>query len=97
MKINLHMSDIQRRPEHDVLSTTIWQKFKLLIFFIQKTQHATHILKLVDKICKYEMNLASIVEDTEQTQFGLQRDDLASIAEDTERTQFGLQRDGRLQ
>ena len=27
----------------------------------------THLLKLVDKMCKYEMDLASIVEDTEQT------------------------------
>ena len=30
----------------------------------------THLLKLVDKICKYEIDLASIVEDTDQTWFG---------------------------
>ena len=30
-----------------------------------KSQHATHLLKLVDKMCKYEMGLASIVEDTD--------------------------------
>ena len=29
----------------------------------------THILKLVDNMCKYQMDLASIVEDTEQTYF----------------------------
>ena len=31
-----------------------------------------HILKLVDFMCKYKVNLASIVEDTEQTRFGLE-------------------------
>ena len=28
--------------------------------------HATHVLKLLDKMCKYEMDPASIVEDTER-------------------------------
>ena len=28
---------------------------------------ATHLLKLLDKMCKYEMDLMSIVEDTERT------------------------------
>ena len=40
----------------------------------QKTQHATHLLKLVDKMCKYEMDPASIVEDTERTRFCPQTD-----------------------
>ena len=31
--------------------------------------HATHILKLLDKMCKYEMDQASIVADTEWTRF----------------------------
>ena len=39
-----------------------------------KTQHATHLLKLVDKMCKYEMDPVSIVEDTERTQFCPQTD-----------------------
>ena len=29
----------------------------------------THLLKLLDKMCKYEMDPASIVEDTERTPF----------------------------
>ena len=29
----------------------------------------THLLKLIDKMCKYEMDPASIVEDTERSQF----------------------------
>ena len=32
-------------------------------------QYVTHLLKLFDKICKYEMDTASIVENTEWTQF----------------------------
>ena len=39
-----------------------------------KTQHATHLLKLVDKICKYEMDMASIVDDTQWTRFFPQTD-----------------------
>ena len=39
-----------------------------------KTSHATHLLKLVDKMCKYEMDLVNVVEDTEQTQFCPQMD-----------------------
>ena len=40
----------------------------------QETQHATHLLKLVDKMCKYEMDPTSIVEDTERTRFCPQTD-----------------------
>ena len=42
---------------------------------LMKTLHATHLLmKLFDKMCKYEMDPASIVEDTEQTRFCPQMD-----------------------
>ena len=40
-------------------------------FIFEKTLHATHLLKLFDKICKDEMDPASIVEDTEGTPFCL--------------------------
>ena len=33
-------------------------------YILQKPLHATHFLKLLDKMCKYEMDPASIVEDT---------------------------------
>ena len=36
---------------------------------LQQTLHATHLLKLLNKMCKYQMDLTSIVEDTEQTWF----------------------------
>ena len=34
----------------------------------------THLLKLVDKMCRYQMDPASFVEDTEWTPFGLNTD-----------------------
>ena len=34
----------------------------------------SHLLKLFGKICKYETDPASIVEDIDQTRFGLQTD-----------------------
>ena len=34
-----------------------------------KTLHTTHLLGLLDKMCKYEMDPTSIVEDTEQTPY----------------------------
>ena len=34
----------------------------------------THLLKLLDKMCKYELDPTSIVEDTEGTQFCPQTD-----------------------
>ena len=41
---------------------------------LQWTLHTTHFLKLLDKMCKYVMDLASIVEDTEQIWFHPQTD-----------------------
>ena len=52
----------------DVLSHVLKKKIaKLQILELKKNWNTTHLLKLVDKI-----NPASIVEDTEQTRFGLQ-------------------------
>ena len=36
--------------------------------------HTTHLLKLLDKMCKYEMDPMSILEDTERTRFCPQTD-----------------------
>ena len=48
----------------------------ILHFFcmFENTLHATHFLKLFDKICKHEMDPVSIVEDTEGTPFCPQMD-----------------------
>ena len=48
---------------------TNFPKLQIFKFWRKKTLHATHLLKLLDKMCKYEMDLASIVEDTERTGF----------------------------
>ena len=42
--------------------------------FQKRALHATHLLKLLDKMCKYEMDPMSIVEDTERTRFCPQTD-----------------------
>ena len=41
---------------------------------LNKSLHETHFLKLLDKMHKYEMDLVSIVEDTERTLFCPQTD-----------------------
>ena len=45
-------------------------KFQIL----KRALHATHLLKLLDKMCKYEMDLMSIVVGTERTRFCPQTD-----------------------
>ena len=41
---------------------------------LKRALHATHLLKLLDKMYKYEMDPMSIVEDTERTRFCPQTD-----------------------
>ena len=41
---------------------------------LKQTLHATHLLKLLDNMCKYEMDPTSIVKDTERTRFCPQTD-----------------------
>ena len=41
---------------------------------LKQPLYATHLLKLLDKMCKYEMDPMSIVEDTERTRFCPQTD-----------------------
>ena len=43
---------------------------KISIFLILKQAlHMTHLLELFDKMCKHEMDLIGIVEDTKRTPF----------------------------
>ena len=42
--------------------------------FVSKTWHPTQLLKLLVKMCEYEMDPASIVDDTGQTRFCPQMD-----------------------
>ena len=43
-------------------------------YMFSKGLHATHLLKLLDKMCRYEMYPTSIVEDIELTRFCPQTD-----------------------
>ena len=43
-------------------------------WILRKAVHTTHLLKLLDKVCKYEMDPISIVEDKERTRFCPQTD-----------------------
>ena len=43
-------------------------------WILKRALHATHLLKLLDKMCKYEIDPMSIVEDTERTRFCPQTD-----------------------
>ena len=56
---------------NDIIQSYKFKEFaKTSNFLILKKKiHTTHLLKLLDKMCKYEMDLASIVEDTERTIF----------------------------
>ena len=48
-------------------------------WILKETLHATQLLKLLDKMCKYEMDPMSIVEDTERTRFCPQTDRRTSL------------------
>ena len=63
-----------------VKATNLKNLPKLRFFFKRKTSQATHLLKLLDKMCKYEMDPASIVEDTERAGFCPQADRQTDMA-----------------
>ena len=65
-----HWVILDPKSEEDKVKVT-----NLKIFWILKRAlHETHLLKLLDKMCKYEMDPMSIVEDTERTLFCPQTD-----------------------
>ena len=71
-----HWVILDPKSKEDNVKVTNLQKFaKISNFWILKwALHATHLLKLLDKMCKYEMDPMSILEDTERTQFCPQTD-----------------------
>ena len=66
-----HWVILDPKSKEDKSQSYKFKKFaKISNFWILKQPlHATHLLKLLDKMCKYEMNPMSIVEDTERTRF----------------------------
>ena len=65
-------SQVKRRQGQSYKFKEFAKIANLLILI--KTLHMTHLLKLFNKMCKYEMDPMSIVEDTEQTRFCPQTD-----------------------
>ena len=68
-------------------------KFQIYEFW-KKALQATHFLKLLDKMCKYEMDPMSIVEDTEWTRFCPQTDRRTDGQGDTSIPPFQLRWSG---
>ena len=54
-------------------------KFKEFAKILKQLLHATHLLKLLDKMWKYEMDPMSIVDDTELTRFCPQTDKMKPV------------------
>ena len=69
-------TDQKQQVKRRQSQTYKFKKFaKISNFWILKRAlHETHLLKLLDKMCKYEMDPMSIVEDTERTRFCPQMD-----------------------
>ena len=63
-------SQVKIRQRQNISIERICQSYWILI----QNLHATHLLKLLDTMCKYEMDQASIVEDTGRTRFCPQTD-----------------------
>ena len=55
----------QKKTKWKLQILRIRQNFKIL----KQTLHTTHLLKLLDKMCKYKMDPTNIVQDTERTRF----------------------------
>ena len=64
-----HWVILDLKSKQDKVKVTNLKNFPKVQILKKKLQalQATHLLKLLDKMCKYEMDPTSIVEDTEQT------------------------------
>ena len=65
----IHTSDLhQNAKQHKVKATNLKKLPKIQILkFCKSIGHATHLLKLLDKMYKYEMDPTRTVGATEQT------------------------------
>ena len=63
-----------KSKEEKVKVTNLKNSPKFKIFEFWNEHYTPHLLKLLDKMCKYEMDAMSIVEDTERTRFCPQTD-----------------------
>ena len=66
-------------PRRLMITHTIESYWIPNFWILKRALHATHLLKLLDKMCKYEMDPMSIVEDTERTRFCPQTDKIIPV------------------
>ena len=69
-----HTSDSHQIPWHKKTKWKLQKLSKILILEFSNNPYTQHLQKLLDKMCKYEMDPTSIVGDTERTRFCLQTD-----------------------
>ena len=86
-------------PYHGVILDPKWKEDKVKVtnlknWILKRALHATHLLKLLDKMCKYEMDPMSIVEDTERTRLCPQTDRRTDGQGDTSIPPFQLRWSG---
>ena len=91
-----HWVILDPKSKDDKVKVTNFKKnAKILNFWIfKRALHATHLQKLLDKMCKYEMDPMSIVEDTERTRFYPQTDRRTAGQGDTSIPPFQLRWSG---
>ena len=71
----MQLEQLERlRSEDTPRRLTITHTIESNFWILKRALHATHLLKLLDKMCKYKMDPRSIVEDTERTRFCPQTD-----------------------
>ena len=87
-----HWVILDPKLKEDKVKVTNLKNSNFLI--LKRALHETHLRKLLDKMCKYEMDLMSIIEDTEQTRFCPQTDRRTDGQGDTSIPPFQLRWSG---
>ena len=73
--MNTHTSDSHQSKQDKIKITNLKKLAKNLNFeMLQETLHVTHLLKFIDKMCKYEMDPTRTVGATERTRDAGQTD-----------------------
>ena len=67
------------KSKEDKVKVTNLKNSAKFQWILTQTLHTTHLLKLLDKMCKYKTDPMSIVEDTERTRFCPQTDKVKPI------------------
>ena len=74
-----HWVILDPKSKEDKVKVTNFKKSPINFWILKWALHTTHLLKLLNKMCKYEMDPMSIVEDTERTRFCPQTDKVIPV------------------